>query len=319
MDANDDPLGLALHSLRVDGAFYCRSELSAPWGLELPPMPGRAWFHVVTAGEGLLEVDGAEPVRLAAGDFALVPHGEGHRLRSGPGAQTPSVFDIPHELETRRYAILRHGEGGARCDLVCGAVGLEHPAADSILTLLPKVIHLPGAPSPQAEWFQSTVRLMAAESSALSAGGETVTTRLSDVLVIQAIRLWMETDPAARAGWLGALSDERIGAALAMIHRDPARDWSVAGLASEVAMSRSAFSARFSARVGEPPMAYLARWRMQVATERLRSEHVSVAEVARDLGYRSEAAFRRAFKRVTGEGPGAARSRTAPTSPLPDR
>jgi AraC-like DNA-binding protein len=146
---------------------------------------------------------------------------------------------------------------------------------------------------------------MAAETRDLRPGGEAVITRLSDVLVIQAIRCWIEADPTAQSGWLGALRDPQIGRALSLIHGDPARAWSVASLADELAMSRSSFAARFTELVGEPAMQYVTRWRMQVATSSLQEEGATVAELANRLGYRSEAAFARAFKRVVGNAPGA--------------
>src|SRR5262245_21190637 len=160
--------------------------------------------------------------------------------------------------------------------------------------------------------MQGTLRLMAAEARELRPGGEAVITRLADVLVVQAIRVWLETDPAARTGWLGALQDKQVGRALTLIHRDPARAWTVASLARELAMSRSAFAARFTELVGEPVMHYVARWRMQVAFGSLRDENATVAEIAGRLGYGSEAAFARAFKRVTGVAPGSVRRRAAP-------
>ena len=153
--------------------------------------------------------------------------------------------------------------------------------------------------------MQGTLRLIATETRHPRPGGEAVITRLSDILVIQAIRAWIGTADAAQAGWLGALRDPQIGAALALIHSDPARAWTVAELAGELAMSRSAFAARFTELVGEPVVQYLTRWRMQVATEALREDGATVAELAGALGYRSEAAFARAFKRVVGVAPGA--------------
>jgi AraC-like DNA-binding protein len=155
--------------------------------------------------------------------------------------------------------------------------------------------------------MHTVLRLMAAEAGELRPGGEAVITRLADVLVIQAIRAWIETAPAARSGWLGALQDPQIGRALALIHRDPARPWTVASLARELAMSRSAFAARFSQLVGEPAMQYLTRWRMQLAHHALQAEGATVAELSGRLGYQSEAAFARAFKRVVGVPPGAAK------------
>jgi AraC-like DNA-binding protein len=303
--APSDPLGEALHFLRMNGAFYCRSELSAPWGMTLMPMPGYMWFHVLTSGRFWLEADEAEPTPLQAGDLGLVTRGEGHVLRSDPGVEAPGVLDLDREQISERYEILRHGGGGAPTMLICGAVRFDHPAAHNLVEILPPILRVDAASSPQLEWMQSTLRLMAAEARELRPGGEAVITRLGDILVIQAIRSWLESAPAARTGWLGALQDPQIGRALSLIHRDPARDWTVAALADELAMSRSAFAARFTELAGEPAMQYVTRWRMQLAVNSLKEEGATIGELANRLGYRSEAAFARAFKRVIGMPPGA--------------
>lgn len=302
-----DPLGEALYVLRLSGSFYSRCEFTAPWGLALPAFEGYLMFHVVMSGRCWLEVDGAEPKLLQPGDLVLVPHGEGHRLASEPGLPAAWLADVPCDPISERYEILRQGGGGAPTGLVCGTVRFDHPAARHLVDLLPRLIGVEAVGSSQTDWLQSTVRFLAAEAADLRPGGETVITRLADVLVIQAIRSWIERDPAARTGWLGALRDRQVGRALAMIHRDPARAWSVASLAAEVAMSRSAFAARFADLVGEPPMHYLARWRMHVAVTWLKEDGAAIGELALRLGYQSEAAFSRAFKRVIGVSPGAAR------------
>ena len=313
-----DPLGEALHFLRMNGAFYCRSELSAPWGLTLPPMPGYLWFHVVNSGGLWIEANEPDATFLQPGDFGLVPHGEGHRLLSEPGAPAPGILELDREQVSERYELLRHGEGGAPTNLICGAVRFDHPAARNLVEILPATIHIKASDSTQMDWMQSTLRLMAAEAEELRAGGEAVITRLGDILVIQAIRTWIETDPAAQTGWLGALQDRQIGRAISMIHRDPAREWTVASLADELAMSRSAFAARFTDLVDEPAMQYVTRWRMNVALNALQEEGATVAELANRLGYRSEAAFARAFKRVIGVSPGAVkRASEARTPALP--
>jgi AraC-like DNA-binding protein len=319
MDALDpwapaDPLGEALHFLRMNGAFYCRSELSAPWGLTLPPMPGYLWFHVVTSGRVWLETDETDASVLQPGDFALVPHGEGHRVRSEPGAPAPSVLELEREQVSDRYEILRHGGGGAPTTLICGAVRFDHPAARNLVQMLPETILIEATNSPHMDWMQSTLRLMAVEAKELRPGGEAVMTRLADILVVQAIRSWIETDSAARTGWLGALQDRQIGRAISLIHRDPARAWTVASLARELAMSRSAFAARFTELVDEPAMQYVTRWRMHVALNSLKEDGATVAELAHRLGYRSEAAFARAFKRVLGVSPGAVKRAGRPAA-----
>jgi AraC-like DNA-binding protein len=305
-----DPLGEALHFLRMSGTFYCRSEVTAPWALALPPRKGCLSFHMVTSGRCWLEAQGADPQRLEPGDLALVPHGEGHQLSSEPGTPAPRIDELRHERVSDRYAILRHGGGGAATSLVCGAVRFDHPAAHHLVKLLPRVIHVEASSSPHmamTDWMQSTLRLMAIEAKELRPGGETVITRLADILVIQAIRSWIERDPAAQTGWLGALRDGQIGRAIALIHRDPARAWTVASLANEVAMSRSGFAARFTELVGEPAMQYVTRWRMHVALTWLKEDDSALSEMATRLGYQSEAAFSRAFKRFIGVSPGAAR------------
>ena len=312
MDAIDpfppaDPLGEALHFLRMNGAFYCRSELTAPWGLTLPRMPGYLWFHVVTSGRLWLETGDDAQDWIGLGELALVPHGEGHVLRSEPGAPAPAILDLEREPVSDRYEILRHGGGGSPTGLICGAVRFAHPAAGNLIEILPRTIRIEASSSPRLEWMRSVLRLMAAEAGELRPGGEAVITRLGDILVIQAIRAWMESDPAAHKGWLGALQDPQIGRAISLIHRDPARNWTVASLARELAMSRSAFAARFTELAGEPVMSYVARWRMQVAVAALKQEGATVGQLADRLGYRSEAAFSRAFKRVIGASPGAIR------------
>lgn len=276
--ATPDPLGEALHVLRMSGTFYCRSDLTAPWGLDLPAEPASMWFHVVNSGRCWLEVAGDDPRQLQPGDFALVTRGEGHRLVSESGVPTPRVDTLTYDYASDRYAILRFGGGGAPTNLVCGTVRFGHPAAHSLVALLPPTIVVDGADgpaSPEAEWMRSTLRLIAAEGRQLRPGGEAVITRLSDILVIQAIRAWISAEPDRSTGWLAGLQDPRIGTAMSLVHRDPAQPWSVASLARATAMSRSAFAARFTDLVGEPAMAYVTRWRMQMAapgetpTERL--------------------------------------------------
>jgi AraC-like DNA-binding protein len=312
-----DPLGEALHHLRMSGAFYCRTELTAPWGLALPPLPEYLWFHIVTTGSLHLEIDGREPVTVDTGGVALVTHGAGHVLRSERDAPTPGIPELERERVSDRYEILRHGGGGAPTRLMCGAVRFDQPAARNLVAALPDLIRIEALAGPDAERIRSTLTLIAAETARPQPGGEAVITRLADVLVIQAIRAWIETDPDAQTNWLGALRDHQIGPALALIHADPARAWTVALLAREVAMSRSAFAARFASLVGEPAMHYVTRVRMQMAVTALRDEGASVAELASRLGYRSQAAFARAFKRVVGVAPGAIKR--GPRDPIASR
>lgn len=306
-----DPLGEALHFLRLSGTFYSRCEFTAPFALSLPPIKGFLMSHVVTYGRCCLEVEGVPNRLLQPGDLALVPHGEGHQLASDLGLSGEKLFEIPREQVSERYEILRLGGGGARTTVVCGVFQFDHPAAQQLISLLPKVIMVEAWNAPQADWIQSMLRAIASEARELRPGGETVITRLADILVIHAIRSWIAQDPTAQTGWLGALQDKQIGRIISLIHRDPTRPWTLESLAASAAMSRSAFAARFTELVGEPAMHYVTRWRMHAALALLKENHTSVSEVSHRLGYESEAAFGRAFKRYIGFSPGVARRNRA--------
>jgi AraC-like DNA-binding protein len=311
--AVDDPLAAVLHRLRLSGSFYCRSQLGAPWGLFMPPMAGCMWFHAVLTGEATLEPP-PEPRRkkpgplvLRAGDFALVPHGRGHTLRSDARVTTPNVVDLPQEMVSERYALLRHGGKGATSTLICGVVQLDESTGRELERLLPSTIHVRGDDDGPSAFLEANLRWMAKEARQLRPGGEAVMTRLSDVLVIQALRVWLESEGARGRGWLGALRDPRIGKVLAQVAQEPEAAWSVADMARRAAMSRSAFAQHFATLVGETPMKYLTRARMRVAEDALKRDGATVGQLAARLGYRSEAAFARAYKRTMGHPPGSAR------------
>ncbi len=309
-----DPLAQTLHLLRLSGTLYCRAELTAPWAIDMPPLPGCLMFHIVTAGRCWLEVTDAPPQLLLPGSLTLIPHGMGHCIRSDPHARAEPLFSMPVEQVSERYEVLRHGGGGDFTQALCGVVHFDHVAAQRLIQCLPAVVQVDSWSEDDANWLQSTLRFIASEASTLRPGGETVITRLADILVVQALRAWMESAPLSAPGWLSALRDKQIGKALAMIHQAPEHDWSVTALAREVGMSRSAFSARFTAVLGEPAVQYLTQWRMQLARVHLQSGHEPLSVVASRVGYQSEAAFCRAFKRAFGVPPGSTRG---PQLPVP--
>lgn len=302
--ASGDPFGEALHFLRLEGVVYAQSRLTAPWGVEMPPMENCVMFHIVTAGSCWVRVKGEELFELRPGAFSLVPHGKGHDLMSARRVKTEPFFDLPVEQVSERYERLEYGGGGEETQLICGAVCFDHPAAADLVRQLPAVIHVDAWNAPESEWIQSTLRLMALESRERRAGGETIVTRLADILVIQGIRTWLAKGEGMQQGWLAALRDERVGRAVLAMQREPGAPWTVESLARAVSMSRSAFAARFHELVGESPLEYLTRWRMQSAARALRSTDEAVIDIAERFGYGSEAAFSRAFKRVMGETPG---------------
>jgi len=311
-----DPLGETLHLLRLTGTLYCRSELTAPWGIDLPAFEGCMMLHVVTTGRCWLEVEGAEPRQLRQGSLVLVPHGTGHCIRSGPKAEAAPLFDIPVERVSERYEIMRHGGGGDFTQTICVVVRFDHVAAEHLIALLPRVLQIDAWDDDDGNWLQSTLRFISREAKELRPGGETVITRLADILVIQMIRSWIDSAPEPDRGWLAALRDEQVGRALTSIHREPELEWTVALLAQEAGMSRSAFSARFTDLVGESAMQYLTRWRMQLARTHLRETSEPLSIIAGRLGYQSEAAFCRAFKRMFGVPPGSVRRADAPEGQL---
>lgn len=308
----NDPLGEALHLLRLTGCVYARSDLSAPWGVDLPPLEGHMMFHIVTAGRCWLEIDGSEPQLLERGSLALVPHGLGHALVDERGRERVGFFDLPIQRVTDRYELLEWGGGGDTCRLICVVVRFDHAAAERLVDALPPVLHLDAWDGGNDRWLSDTLRFIASEAESLRPGGETIITRLADILVIQMVRHWIEYEHTAEAGWLSALRDERLGRAIAAIHREPGADWTLESLARAAAMSRSAFAARFTEVVGETAMRYLARWRLQVSRSALRESDEPVGIVAERYGYRSEASFCRAFKREFGVSPGSDRKAGPP-------
>jgi AraC-like DNA-binding protein len=304
-----DPLAETLHMLRLTGTLYCRGEFSAPFAIEIPKLDGVMTFLVVTSGRCWLKVMDGEPRLLEQGGLALIPHGVPHIVSSDPKLSAVPLFDLPIEKISDRYECMRHGGGGALTRTMYGVVRFDDVAARHLVKLLPQTIHFDGCNDDTGGWLQSTLAFIASEAASLKPGGETVITRLADVVVIQAIRAWLETSPESDQGWLAALRDRQIGRALALIHKAPEREWSVAALSKEVAMSRSAFSARFTDLVGMSPGRYLTDWRMQVARTRLLDSADSVTVIAGELGYQSEAAFCRAFKRTFDASPGSFRRR----------
>jgi AraC-like DNA-binding protein len=301
-----DPAAEVLHDLRLAGSFYSRSELTAPWGLRMPRWDG-AHYHVVAQGSCWVRMPGGPAQRLDAGDLVVLPHGGGHELLDDPDTEAEPVEQLSTESIGKSAAVLRYGGGGPSSLVICGGVRFEpHPLVD----LLPDVLIVrPGADGIEP-WVAATVEALMHEAAHPRAGTETVITRLSDVLVIGAVRSWLETSADARDGWLGALRDERIGAALALMHRGTEEPWTVESLAARVGMSRASFAEHFTELVRASPMHYLTRLRMQRATSWIRDDKLSLSEAANRLGYSSSAAFSRAFKRHMGVAPGSVRVAT---------
>jgi hypothetical protein len=216
-----DPLAETLHMLRLTGTLYCRGELTAPWAIAIPRLKGVMIFMVVTSGACWLELEGEEPRLLQQGSLALIPHSTPHVISSAAGLAGEPLFDLPVEKVSERYEIMRHGGGGALTRTMYGVVRFDDVAAEHLLGLLAADHQFDAWDDQTGGWLQSTLRFIASEAASLKPGGETVITRLSDVVVIQAIRSWLETSPTTETGWLAALRDPQIGKALALMHRRP--------------------------------------------------------------------------------------------------
>ncbi len=303
---SSDPLGEVLQLLQMTGVLYCNAELTDPWGIEIPALPGVMNVEVVTSGQCWIELEGEAPVFMPTGSLLLIPRGNRHILRANPGDKATPLEDIPVERIGDRFENMRFGGGGRSTQITYYGVRFDPYLADRLITLLPKMLHL-RTHIDDGSWLHSTIRFIAQEARQRLPGSETVITRLADILVIQAIRTWLESERDEQRGWIAALHDRQIGKAMSLMHRHPERDWRVESLAQEIGMSRSGFSARFTALVGEPVLQYLTTLRMQLAHRELRATKDTLARIAERVGYQSEPAFNRAFKRVVGMPPGAVR------------
>ena len=303
---SSDPLSEVLQLLQLSGVLYCNAELTDPWGIEVPELPGVMNVEVVTSGHCWLELEGEAPVFMPEGSLVLIPRGRRHKLRGNPGDKTTWLKDIPVERIGDRFEDIRFGGGGRLTQVTYYGVRFDPYLADRLVRLLPEMLQL-RTHMDDDSWLRSTIGFIAQEARQRQPGSETVITRLADILVIQAIRTWIESVREEEHGWIAALHDRQIGKAMSLMHRQPGHDWRVASLAREVGMSRSGFSARFTALVGESVLQYLTGLRMQLAHRELRQTPDSLAKIAERVGYQSEPAFNRAFKRVVGMPPGAVR------------
>jgi AraC-like DNA-binding protein len=296
-----DPLSEVLRDLRPSGVSYGHCRLSRPWGVAFAAEPS-ARLHFVVAGESYLRTADFGPVRLTAGDVALVPQGVAHAMTDTPRGRTKPLSAFPlEEIGDRTYRMAAGG-GGSQTLMACCSVSFDEPALHPLLELMPSVLVICRATIDDPT-LPSLLDAMAEEVMAQRVGAATVLARLADVVIVRLIRAWAEGSCGETIGWLAAIRDPKIGRALSALHRRPGHSWSIAALAKEAGLSRSMFSERFRAVMKTPPAQYLARWRMHLATLLLSRQHLSVSEVARRLGYESEPSFSRAFKRLQGVPP----------------
>lgn len=316
-----DVLSSMLGTLRLTAARYCAADVPAPWGISWQARQNPV-FHVVDRGTATLTLAPYKkarssrphklpPVALSAGDVVLLPFGHEHTLSDLPG-RTPKVVDFPQRPQIRQCeGPLRWPGAGARTLIVCGEFHVEGPTIHTLLGELPPLIVLRAGES--SEWLSMTLRLLAHEALGMAPGSQVVIERLIEVIFVHCLRDWLgsgkERTRKQPRGWLYALRDAAVAQALTLLHRQPAHPWTVEELGRQIGLSRSVFAERFSEAVGEPPLSYLTRWRMQLAAAQLLTlPRPSLKTIAEAVGYRSEAAFNRAFRKLTGMPPARWRS-----------
>jgi AraC-like DNA-binding protein len=323
-----DALSAVLGAIRLTGAVFLDMELRAQWSYLTAParkiadvlMPNADHvipYHLVTEGTCYARLLDGAPVELRAGDLILFPAGDRHVLATASEAALRlKPVDITGDtldklLKRGEIAALRKGRAGAATRIVCGFLACDRRLAEPVLLGLPRLLKVSMRDGGTAAWVQSSIRYSVVESTSSRLGSAVVLARLSEVLFAEAIRHYVDGLPPGGSGWLASLRDRYVGRALALLHEQPAYAWTVDELARRVGLSRSALGERFSALIGVPPMQYLTRWRTALAATQLRDSDVSVIRVATAVGYESEAAFNRAFKREFGLPPAAWRKRAA--------
>lgn len=293
-----DVLSKILESVRLRGTIVSRGKLGAPWALETKGVSGAAIFHAMTRGGCWLLHGRDEPLWIAEGEVVLLPRGDRHALCDAPSTRPIPRSSLTGTRPDGCVELIEHGGSGARTEMICGVFRMDHSGGDALLRLLPEVCHVTRQHAGVVDWFDATIELLARELEGGHPGADTLVARLADVLFVQIMRAYAARLPDSSRGWLAALRDPQIGKALAAIHGEPATPWTVVTLASRVGMSRSSFFSRFTGLMGEPPAQYLARWRVFAATDLLqREEALSMAELAQRVGYASENALSKVFKR----------------------
>lgn len=307
-----DPLSDVLRVISLDGGVFLDARFTAPWSVvsyvgpadlrhALPKAAHVIAYHFVAAGDPLLQLDGQAPVQLHEGDVVLLPRNNRHVLSSAPGLAGIDAGSLVAPAHDGGMAQIRFGGGGAATQIVCGYIGLgdgRHP----LIAALPQLLRLNVRDWSAGEWVGTMFRYAAQETAAHRPGSESSLAKVSELLFVEAVRRHLDAAAVERRGWLAALGDPAVGRALVLMHERPAHAWTVDALADRVHLSRSAFAQRFTQVVEVSPLAYLAAWRMQLARHALRQGR-SVAQAAAQVGYESEAAFSRAFKREVGIAP----------------
>lgn len=319
MGAYMDALSDVLRLVRLGGAVYLNGEFTAPWcvfghatpdlcATFLPRTERIVSYHLITEGScwASLTGDPASAIHVSAGELLVVPQGEAHLMGSSLELTPASASAMLSKyLETSPGEVMKlsYGGGGAHTRLICGFLACDDTLTNPVLAALPRLFKVDMRNDPQSAWLETSLKLAAVEAAECRVGSAIVLARLSELRFVEAVRRCIDALPDDRKGWLAGVSDRFVGRALALLHAQPAHGWTVDELARKAGLSRSALAQRFTQLLGQPPMQYLARWRLQIAAQELRNGTSSLAAVAEQVGYESEAAFNRAFKREFGTPP----------------
>jgi AraC-like DNA-binding protein len=311
-----DALSDVLRAVKLTGAVFVTIDVSPPWSAPVPNastlapiiMPSAQHlisYHLVTAGPCWAVPQQGEPTRLEAGDVIVFPGGDPHVMCSDPKVARGEALDMNKIKpgEQWPYQIVGEKRGSNRLGLICGFLGCDVRPFNPLIAALPRIMVVNDRNGDRDGWLSQFMRLAISEATDKRAGGEEMLGRLSELMFVEAIRRHLNTLPAEQTGWLAGLRDRFVGRALTLLHSKPAHPWTVEELAREVGLSRSSIAERFAHFVGQPPMHYLTHWRIQMAAELLSSSNASVAAIAEDVGYDSEAAFNRVFKKLVGAPP----------------
>jgi AraC-like DNA-binding protein len=315
-----DAISEILSGVKLSGAVFFSAEFSAPWGFHAPPSKVTAeqvapraahlvLYHLLVDGTAFVEMEDGQSLVLAPGDIVIFPQGDPHHMMSEKGARRPFPdYGITPKVKARDLSPLRAGGGGAVSRFVCGYMTCDPHLSRPILNGLPPVFKVNVRADASGLWLESSILHLVEESVSGRVGSEVMLAKLSEALFVDTLRRYVDGLPDRQSGWLAGARDPVVGKSLALLHSRVAHPWTIADLADEVGISRSALVERFSRYLSEPPMAYLTRWRLQLAAETLKKTSRGVAEIATDIGYQSEAAFSRAFSREFGQPPGRYRS-----------
>ena len=309
-----DVLSEVLKVVKLQGALFYNGEFSAPWSIRAASSHGLARYfapgtdqvivyHLLTEGRASVRLDDGTRVSLNAGDIVMLPHGDPHIMENGPPTSTVDESEQLGEVLAQGLKLWRLGGGGEVTRFVCGYMACDPRLSQVFLSGLPALFKVSIRNDASGRWLENSIRFSVDEAGQYRAGGEAVRAKLSEVLFVETLRAYISSLPPGQMGWLAGARDSEVGRALAMIHRSPEHPWTIATLAKEAGVSRSVLAERFRYFLNEPPMAYLTRWRLQLGAQMLTLTSHSVAQIAVEVGYESEAAFNRAFKREFGVPP----------------